>query len=405
MSTSKFVINSIFPYFKDFSLVFSEYLKIDNPISYLLTRKDSEKLSEKYIDEIMFKGTKKSLEDYIILISGERLDRILLEISTSQVEKEHIEALSKQASSFWAALVTVYKTMDRRIWIKFATLESKRFSSLASYMANNDDFLTIISLDNNVENPTKLLLLYLGEQLLLDVKEMGVFDARGLTVLGVNFLEYIEYAPSRIGRWKLVNRIMESGYVLFPVLLGNKPYSDGFRDYLRVLESAVQGRILSIFESLQMEEFECPPWVEHKAIQLREKYYQTVQTEILSDIGVEFWPPCMKKILGEIQAGLSLSHQARFAITTFLNKIGWDEERMIELYKNFPDFDEEKARYQIRHILGKISGKTYEVPSCDTMNSYGLCARHLDKYGICNRVKHPMQYYRLALRRMKSKKD
>lgn len=405
MTTWKFVLNSIFPYFKDFSSVFSDFLNLESPITHFLSKSEVEDLSETYINEIMFEGTKKSLDQYLQLTSGERLDKILLEISSSKIEDRHIKALTTQAASFWGALVVVYKTRDKRIWSKFATLESKRFSSLASYIAETPEFIAIMSTENYFENPRRTLLLYLGEELSLDVKEMGFFDKHGVTVLGLNFLEYVEYAPSRIGRWKLVNRIMESGYVLFPVLIGEKPHADGFRDYLRVLESAVHGRIMSIFESLQMEDFESPSWVERKAGQLRERYYQTIPQEVLSDLGTEYWPPCMKKIIGEIQAGLSLSHQARFAITTFLNKIGWDEDKMLELYRNFPDFDEEKARYQIRHILGKISGKIYEVPSCDTMNSYGLCVRHLDENKICGKVKHPMQYYRVALRRIKSKDD
>jgi len=97
-------------------------------------------------------------------------------------------------------------------------------------------------------------------------------------------------------------------------------------------------------------------------------------------------PPCMKAILDALKAGENLPHTARFAITTYLLKRGWDVEQIVDLFRNAPDFNEKITRYQVQHIAGKVGGrKEYAVPSCKTMREWGLCIAN------CG-VKNPLQY-------------
>ncbi len=86
------------------------------------------------------------------------------------------------------------------------------------------------------------------------------------------------------------------------------------------------------------------------------------------------FPPCMKELLKRAEEGENLPHEARFALASFLINIGWDVDKVVEVFSNVPDFDEDRTRYQVRHIAGlEGSGKRYRPPSCRKMKEWGLC--------------------------------
>jgi len=63
-------------------------------------------------------------------------------------------------------------------------------------------------------------------------------------------------------------------------------------------------------------------------------------------------------------------------------------EDLVNLFKTVADFDEKKTRYQVEHIAGLRGGhKFYMPPSCQEMNSLGLCPTNLG----CG-VKNPLNY-------------
>ena len=106
----------------------------------------------------------------------------------------------------------------------------------------------------------------------------------------------------------------------------------------------------------------------------------------------ECYPPCFKKIISDLKAGVNVPHSARFALASFLLRIGHSVDEVLQIFSYAPDFDEEKARYQVEHIAGmRGSGKEYEVPSCETMKTYHNC------FSDC-KTKHPMEYYRRCIR-------
>jgi DNA primase large subunit len=112
-------------------------------------------------------------------------------------------------------------------------------------------------------------------------------------------------------------------------------------------------------------------------------------------VALEACPPCIKALLLQVKAGRNLSHPARFALTSFLANIGMKEDEIVLLYQMSPDFDYELTRYQVEHIKGS-SGKDYIPPGCSTMETYGNC---VESDGLCRRIKHPLSYYRLRIKR------
>ncbi|MEM1570427.1 MAG: hypothetical protein QXG56_06890, partial [Candidatus Bathyarchaeia archaeon] len=55
-------------------------------------------------------------------------------------------------------------------------------------------------------------------------------------------------------------------------------------------------------------------------------------------------------------------------------------------------------RYQVEHIAGLRGSRTkYTPPKCETLKTHGLC---VEGGRFCRGVKHPLSYYRRAIRRI-----
>ncbi|MCX8172925.1 MAG: DNA primase regulatory subunit PriL [Archaeoglobaceae archaeon] len=179
--------------------------------------------------------------------------------------------------------------------------------------------------------------------------------------------------------WRLVNRKLVKGYV-----------KTNRSEVVRIIEEFLRLRLFEktefFVESLQT------PLKELKSVAVREKKFEVE----LGEIDLKCFPPCMLEILSEIHRGMNVPHTARFALTSFLLNIGMDVEEILKLFKNAPDFDEEKSRYQIEHIAGlRGKGAEYSPPACDTMRSYQNCIAN------CN-VSHPLSYYYNCKKKEKS---
>ncbi len=100
----------------------------------------------------------------------------------------------------------------------------------------------------------------------------------------------------------------------------------------------------------------------------------------------ESFPPCMSKIYSELLAGAKATHSARFAFATFLHSIGMGADKIVDMYRATPNFNEKITRYQVERIAGK-GAQGYSSPGCDKMRSYNLCVAN------CPATYHPVQFY------------
>ena len=169
-------------------------------------------------------------------------------------------------------------------------------------------------------------------------------------------------------KWRLVNRRVERGWV-----------------------EVTEREIVRLMEEVLREKLEQPA-----NIQLPENLLKAVKSiserevervDISLPVRLDCIPPCMKKILSDLQKGVNIPHTARFAITSFLLNIGMSVDSIVELFSSAPDFDEEKTRYQVEHIAGQRGkGSEYICPSCETMRTYHNCCAD------CG-VSSPLTYY------------
>ncbi len=152
-------------------------------------------------------------------------------------------------------------------------------------------------------------------------------------------------------RWRLVNRIVRRGYVLLDD-----------RELRRLLSEYVKAKVMDT------PRVDLPPPLENVAKEISDAFAKRMRRRYRKPRKGDF-PPCIRDLIAKLRRGENLTHQARFALTSFLLNVGWSEEQVLDLFRSAPDFNERIASYQISHI----ARRKYKPPSCETMKNWGLC--------------------------------
>jgi DNA primase large subunit len=224
------------------------------------------------------------------------------------------------------------------------------------------------------------------ETTLMVSEELGVtstVDRDG--TIHMPFPDYLRLA-SRLSSvdWKLINSDIHHGVVYLPQ-----------EKFSRLMQNALQDKIESELPLITPDEYK--------------KYLTNDLTAVTMALGeakmrmsptngegmkIEYLPPCLTHILEMSRNGLNLPHSARFAVVTFLKALGMGYDDIIKVFAESPDFDESKSEYQIKHIMGELSGgEGYSPPECKTMKTNGLC---FNPDTLCEQewMTHPLKYYR-----------
>ena len=216
----------------------------------------------------------------------------------------------------------------------------------------------------------------------------------------MSFVDYLRFTSNlRDKRWKLVNRGLEKGRVKLRK-----------GEFLRIIQEAIYARIskdmplevpAALCKSIRKYAADIEVELEERRKKFGDSGFETSSGFRVKDPSC--FPPCITAILSNLKDGVNVPHTARFAVTAFLLNIGLNVDEIIEIYKNSPDFDEERTRYQVVHIAGESSSTKYTAPSCGTMRTYGNC---VDSDETCEKVNHPLSYYKRKLKlKLKQKKE
>jgi DNA primase large subunit len=111
------------------------------------------------------------------------------------------------------------------------------------------------------------------------------------------------------------------------------------------------------------------------------------------------FPPCMTALKDGLARGENVGHLGRFALASFLHKVGMDPEGMVDVFRGAPNFNEAITRYQVDQIRRHDGGEGYTPPECASLITAGLCRREADTSParLCSDptlLKHPLNYYR-----------
>ncbi|ACB40326.1 DNA primase large subunit PriL [Pyrobaculum neutrophilum] len=314
-----------------------------------------------------------------VLADGALVEKALERLRTSLERRlpnprQCLDAPDATAAAARLALYIAAATKNPHVLRRFADSESKNFTALLRKVPGIQDPRCKIELARDLGVNARPA----GEV------AAGIIMAVYNSPVAVRWTSYLRYAPQD-PYWAMINRPVVRGWVIVPM-----------EDFERLLEESYEERILQIVRENELAVGKVAMSID--LTQLEDVIKRYSQRPVLqagqATGGAD--PPCMEAILAALKKGENLPHTARFAITTYLIKRGWDVEQIVELFRASPDFNEKITRYQVMHIAGQAGGrKEYAVPSCETMNSWGLCPTNLR----CG-VKNPLQYgRRLAVKK------
>jgi len=192
---------------------------------------------------------------------------------------------------------------------------------------------------------------------------------------GVYFSEYLRLCKNLVrsdAKWKLVNRVVDKGYVeideteILPLL------REAIR--LRIMEPVDIRGIPNEFKEIS------------KKISSEFSAFRKPMNIKIEQIDNKALPPCIKGMLASLESG-NASHNEMFTLGTFFLGLGLNIDGVVKIFSRHPNFSEEKTRYQLGFLAGEKGTTKYSCPSCAKIKSYGLCKAE------CG-VKHPLQYYR-----------
>ena len=213
----------------------------------------------------------------------------------------------------------------------------------------------------------------------------------------ISFIEYVKAARRLLGdpQWKPVNLPVSRGRVYLDKRRAIRLVKEVVVEYImshctkratKILEELSSSKEFANIVDKVKEELNKlqKTWIKPK-----EAAMQLSQPTIIKE---EFFPPCMRELMERARQGDNLSHHERFALATFLLNLGAEIDDVVQVFRNMPDFDEKRTRYQVEHLAGlRGSMKKYKVYGCEKMRTLGLCR------GEC-KTRSPVQAYLKTLR-------
>ncbi|MEM2105507.1 MAG: DNA primase large subunit PriL [Candidatus Bathyarchaeia archaeon] len=325
------------------------------------------KSAAEYVKELDFKVEDLTDPQFnaVLKRAQERIEEAILYVLVSgNPRNEDIEILS-----FPTAIILAIATENSFIKKRYATAEAKKafndlkFEPKGKLLAVAQNFEWEIStIDNIAFAPYEFAL---------------------------NFADYLRNTTHlRDKKWKLVNRLLSKGSVLITRSEAARLLSEEVRRYIeKRLE--VKGKLKFPAEIVEIAE-------KIKKLSV-EKVGEAEIEGLPKTIVNEAFPPCIKTLYESITVGRHLSHVGRFALTSFLINVGMPTENVIDLFRNFSDFNERMTRYQVEHIAGERGSRTrYTPPKCETLQTHGVCVNPDE---ICKTIRHPLGYYKRKLRK------
>ncbi|NIP61349.1 MAG: DNA primase [Nitrosopumilaceae archaeon] len=296
------------------------------------------------------------------IILNEAFNRVIVasegKIYKSNSETEYTSSLPKEVFSFLLAIVLLKLCGMNTLIRRFSLAEARRA----------EGFLEKDLLDNRNQNRDDLVKRILGDLFSISIEKKG--DKFAIPIS--NFLEHsINFHEKE---WKLVNRLVEDGYVL----LSNH---ETVRLIRKELSNFINSKVNSVKTPQMPQGFE---------------EYVTKLTKLGKKFSVPMiqsteYPPCIKHAIEVLEKGENLPHSGRFLLATYLLSKGKPIDDIVPLFKNAPDYNEKITRYQLNHLAGDSgSGTKYSCPSCEKLETQNLCFAIPE----CNGIINPLQFGR-----------
>ncbi len=206
----------------------------------------------------------------------------------------------------------------------------------------------------------------------------------------VGLSDFIEICPRITGeRWRLINHEVYDG----KVVLGDRRMGSQ-QQLARLLRERIKEQIMAdalrrmkeVTDELAMQLAE--------AVGMATTLIQQASSERLELSGVEQedWPPCMRKAVRELEAGINVNHFGRLFLASISATIGLEQETCAGFFVNAPDYNAETTSYQIGHVYSRA----YTPAGCAKLKLNACCAVQPGDDRLCDQpwLDHPMKYLR-----------
>ncbi len=211
----------------------------------------------------------------------------------------------------------------------------------------------------------------------------------------ISIFDYISFIGKLGEKYRLFYQRVERGYVKF----------HSIKDRERIAKILREAFVKKFREDVERID---PPEIVYSALGDEIERIEKIKEEKIpenfernfGEINMAAFPPCIKDIMKSLEKGMNISHNARFSLVTFLFNIGMPREKILEIFKMVPDYNEKLTEYQVLHITGEKGKTVYSMPKCQTMELYSLCVKNVYNDPLCFKewMKHPLIYYRLKKR-------
>lgn len=300
-----------------------------------------------------------------------------ISLNIEEFEKEDLNFLVKDAVR---RVVDLLKGEKHLLWDNDYQEMIKFYLALLILRGTENEYIYRAYSDAESKRAFRLLVNEDDEKIIELAKSFNIDISKVRESFLMKYVDFINYTRGLSPiHWKLFNFKLQQGYVNLSK-----------KQICRILANVIKRRV---YEMIRMVEV-TPSFLLQYSNEVVKLSNIKVYKEEVYDKDINNYPPCIRKMLESISLGLS--HPARFTLVTFLHKMGYSVEEIVNLFRGVPDFNIERTRYQVEHILGLRGSRIeYEVPSCRKIRSYGMCIPDQ----LCRGIRHPLSYVRRKRRK------
>ena len=109
------------------------------------------------------------------------------------------------------------------------------------------------------------------------------------------------------------------------------------------------------------------------------------------------WPPCMRKAVADLSAGVNVNHFGRLFLASMASTLALPQDACVDFFRGAPDFDEGTTTYQVGHVYQH----GYTPSGCGKLKVNHNCPVLPGDDRLCDQpwLDHPLKYIRATQRR------
>ncbi len=300
-----------------------------------------------------------------------------------------------EAFSFYYARLVVFASEDERLISRWAQAEATRAEQILTRDSENLELIarTFIS---NVRHEEDLSV---NNMLSSNASVRKLRQTQDGNLWKIGFSDFIEICPKITGpRWRLANTRISKGEV---TLFSEQKYSSSAK-LARLLRERIKQHIeKEALEKMQNIDMELAMRLAEPVGMVR-KLMAHRASEAIALVGAEEsdWPPCMRKIIVDLQNGVNVNHFGRLYLAAMSATLALPQESCVGFFKGAPDFSESTTTYQVGHVYAGA----YTPASCGKLKLNHNCPVLPGDDKLCDIswMDHPLKYIR-ATQRWKAK--